>query len=133
MGVDSGLFSYQRVTANAISLSPHPSGGLISVMLAVPGCRVRLGACTFTGVRPVIGQPAYTLETAEGGTPTSQGSALSSALQLSTQLPHLLPNPGVEPHRDEDPGLEELTDLGMGHKPEPVPNRAHWAVPSFDQ
>lgn len=129
MGVDSGLFSYQRVIANAISPSPHPSGGLISVMLAVSGCRVRLGglrihrskachwsACVHTGDSG--GRDTYT----PGQCPVFSTPAEHSAAPSP-------PQPRGKPHRDEDPGLEELTDLGMGHKP----NRAHWAVPSFDQ
>ena len=80
-------------------------------MLAVSRGAMRLGPCSFTEVRPVIAQPAYTLEAAKPGTSTSQASVPSSALQLSTQLPPLLLNPGVELHRDEHPGLKELTDL----------------------
>lgn len=64
VGTDSGkrLFAYQRVIVNAINCghlclhkmnrnpsSNHPSGVLISVILAVPGCRVRVGAGSFTG------------------------------------------------------------------------------------
>ena len=123
--VDSGkrLFSYQRIIANAISyehlclrkinrIPLTPSlWGLISGMLAVSGGRMRLGPCSFTGVRTVIDQPAYTLEAAKPGTSTSQASVLFSALQLSTQLPPLLLNLGVELHRNEHPGLKELTDL----------------------
>lgn len=60
----------------------------------------------------MIDQPPYTLGIAKGGTPTPQGSALSSTLLLGTQLLHLPLNPRVEPCREEDPGLEELTDSG---------------------
>lgn len=118
-GADSGkrLFAYQRVIVNAINCrhlclhkinrnpSPsHPSGVLISVILAVPGCKVRLGACSFTGK----GLSLISLCT------DWIQPALSSTLQLGTHLPRLFPSPGVEPCRDEDLGLKELTDPGTG-------------------
>lgn len=67
---------------------PHPSGGLTSGILAVPGCRVTLGACSLTGISPVIYQHAHILD-------TTKGSALSAAVQLGTQLSHLHPSAGM--------------------------------------
>lgn len=85
MGIDSGksMFSYQRVTTNAISsehlclrkinrattTALHPSGGLTSGILAFPGCRLRLGVLPIHSNKACHGhvQLAYTLDTAKGG------------------------------------------------------------------